>query len=363
MQMEDYTRDFTPSDALTHDSLQVMLILGKLGESLAAAVEPIRINSLFSDLLDRVDSHFSLEERLMDSRSYPGRHWHRLVHRELLNEMRLAQAQANAGKSAIDRALLRRIRAVFAQEEEDDDVFRARAKMGLFKEVLRALHPADLAQALGDFDLDQRTGIFGGLKTDQASGTLEEVGPQLQRELVASLSIERVAELIDFMTPAQAAGVLRNLTPAESWAILHQLGPVRSRKITALMEKRESESLRHLATLRYMRAEPDMTCGFLLENYRGMAANARVWRYVYVISAEGALLGAVDMRDALMAEPHLRLAQVMMTNCVALNEADSVDEAAAQLEQYGFDALPVVDAGGTLVGVLVARDVMTVGEW
>ncbi len=363
MQMDDQIRDFSPSDALSHDSLQVLLVLGKLAETLAAAGEPIRINTLFSDLVERVDSHFSLEERLMDSHGYPGRHWHRLVHRELLNEMRVAQAQANAGRTAIDRAILRRVRALFSPDEDEDDVFRGRAKMDLFKEVLRALHPADLAEALSEFDLDQRAGIFGGLKTDQASGTLEEVGPQLQRELVASLSIERVAELIDFMTPAQAASVLRNLTPAESWAILHQLGAVRSRKITALMEKRESESLRHLATLRYMRAGPDMSCGDLLGSYRSMAASARVWRYIYVISAEGSLLGAVDMRDALMAEPQTRLSQVMMTNWVALRETDSVDEAAAQLENYGFDALPVIDAEGLLIGVLVARDVMTVGEW
>lgn len=358
---ETTTQEFTSFDALTQDTLQVMLVLGKLSETLGAEGDSLRVNSLFSDLVEKVGNHFLLEEEMMEAKGYPGRHWHRVVHRELLNEMRLAQAQAD--KAGIDRALLRRIRTVFSLDTEDDDVFRARAKLGLFKEVLPAVHPADLAAALPDFDFQQRSDIFGDLQTNQASGTLEEVEPKLQRELVASLSIERVAELIDYMTPGQAAGVLRNLTPAECWAILHQLGPVRSRKISALMEKRQKETLLHLATLRYMRVEPELACALLLSRYREMAAKARVWRYIYAISAEGALLGILDVRDLLMAAPSARVEEVMMTNIVALGEFDTVDTAAAQFERYDFDALPVVGAGGKLMGVLVARDVMTVGEW
>jgi CBS domain-containing protein/hemerythrin len=360
---QDQAQEFTSFDALTQDTLQVMLVLGKLSETLGADGDSARVNNLFSDLVERVANHFLLEEEMMEAKDYPGRHWHRVVHRELLNEMRLALAQASAGKAGIDRALLRRVRTVFSLDSEDDDVFRARAKLGLFKEVLPAVHPADLAAALPDFDLQQRSDIFGDLQTNQASGTLEEVEPKLQRELVASLSIERVAELIDYMTPAQAAGVLRNLTPAECWAILHQLGPVRSRKISALMEKRQKETLLHLATLRYMRVEPEMSCAVLMNRYREMAAKARVWRYIYVITAEGALLGVLDVRDLLMAPPAARVEEVMMTNIVALGECDSVDIAAAQFERYDFDALPVVGTGGKLMGVLVARDVMTVGEW
>lgn len=363
MQIEDPSQDFTSFDALTQDTLQVMVLLGKLGEAVASDGDAVRVNSLFSDLVERVGNHFLMEEEIMESKAYPGRQWHRVVHRELLNEMRLALSQANSGKSSINRALLRRIRGVFSLDSEDDDIFRARAKLGLFKEVLTDVHPADVAAALPDFDSKQRSDIFGDLKTGQASGTLEEVDAKLQRELVASLTIERVAELIDFMTPAQAAGVLRNLTPAECWAILQQLGPVRSRKISALMEKRARETLLHLATLRYLRVEPDMTCAVLMNRYREMAENVRVWRYVYIISSEGQLLGVADMRDVLTSPPGTRMSEVMMTNVVSLRDIDSVDDAASQFEHYAFDALPVVNERDILMGVLVARDVMTVGEW
>jgi hypothetical protein len=327
MDLEGQDQEQTAYDALSQDTLQVMLLLGKLGEKVNSGADPPAINALFAELLDRVGGHFSREEQLMEQKSYSGRHWHRVVHRELVYELRLAAARGNDQVPAVDKALLRKIRSVFSAEGDDEDVFRARAKLGLFKQVLPEIHPADLAEALPDFDLGQRSEIFGDLTTGQASGTLEEVGPQLQRELIASLSIERVAELIDFMTPAQAASVLRNLTPAESEAILRQLGPVRSRKIVALVETRQNQSLLPFATLRYLRAPPQTSIGKFLEDYRNLAVGARVWRYVYVVAADGGLLGVADIKDMLIADPAVILAGVMMTNMVCLKISDHSDAA------------------------------------
>ena len=356
-------QDIKEFEALGQDTLQVMLLVGKLTEKVAHDAPPVEINAQFTELLEHIASHFSQEEQLMARKSYQGRHWHCVVHREFLNELRLAAAQCRTGEAAVDRALLRRIRSVFTLEGEDEDVFRARAKLGLFKEALPEIHPADLALALPDFDSQQRSEIFGDLGTSQASGTLEEIGPQMQRELVASLSIERVAELIDYMMPAQAAAVLRNLTPAESWAILQQLGPVRSRKIAALVEKRQAQSLLPLATLRYLRAAPQMTAGELLSGYRQMAAEARVWRYVYVVAPDGVLLGIADLKDLLVAEPDASLGEVMAGNLICLREYDDSDVAADLLEHYGFEALPVLDAKGVMMGVVAARDLLTANDW
>lgn len=348
----------TDVDALAQDTLRIMLLLGKMGETLSLPTEASTINTLFAQLLDHVASHFALEESLMERKAYAGRHWHRLVHRELLNEMRLALARSDDRLPAVDRLMLRRMRAVFVLESDDEDIFRARAKLGLFREVMPDLHPADLAAALPEFDSQQRNALFGDLDTTLASGTLEEVDAPLQRELVASLSIERVAELIDFMTPGQAATVLRNLTPAESWAILKQLGPIRSRKIAALVEHHQSDGLADLATLRYLRAQPDLTCGQLLAGYRSLAAQATVWRYVYVIASDGILLGVADLRDVLLADGACLLADVMMTNVIVLSLTDDTATASRLFRHYGFDALPLVDDRFTLMGVVAARDIL-----
>jgi CBS domain-containing protein/hemerythrin len=363
MKQVDPAHHIDAIDDLSQSTLKVLSSLGDLAELLGSSAPASDINRLFAALLDRIGNHFALEEGLMDRLGYQGRLWHRVVHRELLTELRIAKAGGSANHACVDSPLLKRIHEIFLQESEDDDIFRARAKLGLFKEVLGDVHPADLAQVLSDFDKDERDEIFATLEVAQASGTLEEVPAAMQRELVAGLSIERVAALIDFMTPAQAATVLRNLTPAESWAILQQLGTLPSRKITALVSAPQQTSLLPVATLRYLRCEAATLCGPLLAGYRQMAAQPRLWRYVYIVDGDGVLLGVADIRDALKAEPDASLADIMMTNVICLRDSDSVETAARLFRHYGFSALPVVDSGGIMMGALVDRDIVMVGSW
>jgi magnesium transporter len=57
--------------------------------------------------------------------------------------------------------------------------------------------------------------ILEGLDTEQASDTLEEIDPAVQRDIVFSLRKERVAQRIGEMTSGQAADILAVLPAAE----------------------------------------------------------------------------------------------------------------------------------------------------
>ena len=89
--------------------------------------------------------------------------------------------------------------------------FEGNVKLNLLKEKLPQIHPVDLADILEELDHDHRVAIFNQLETEHASDTLQEVEPRVQRKLVSSLPIERVAEIVNEMTPAQAADILAAL--------------------------------------------------------------------------------------------------------------------------------------------------------
>jgi len=84
--------------------------------------------------------------------------------------------------------------------------FEGNVKLNLLKEKLPQIHPVDLADILEELD-HHRVAIFNELETEQASETLTEVEPRVQRKLVSSLTVERVAERVDEMAPAQAADI------------------------------------------------------------------------------------------------------------------------------------------------------------
>lgn len=344
-------------DALTQESLRVMLAIGKLSEMLSAKARPAEIEAGLSHLIELVTEHFLHEEELMDEEGYAGRAWHKIVHRDILDDLKLAACHTDGPSPAIDKSFLTKIRSIFIQHSDDDDIFKARAKFDLLTEALAEVHPADLADVLEELGPEERFTVFNQLDTEQASDTLEEIEPPVQRALVSSLSVERVAELVDEMTPAQAADLLAVLNESERTAILQRIAAAKAAKIRALVERRAANIL-SFTTLRYIGMPPTATIGEVTGRYRSLAENAAVPMYIYVIGPNGILLGVIDCKAILAANLSDKLSEVMTGRFVSLAEGDTLATAAQLFGHYGFAALPVVDSDSILKGVVPARDLM-----
>lgn len=235
--------------------------------------------------------------------------------------------------------------------------FTGNVKLNLLKEKLPEIHPVDLADILEELEPDQRMAIFNQLDTEQASDILEEVEPRVQRELVSSLTIERTAELINDMTPAQAVDILTALPAPETDAILEKIDAAEAVKIRSLIEKHDARIL-DFATSHYIRFPPETTVGELIGKFREAAKVADVIMYVYVTDPEGVLLGVVDIKELLQAEPGDRLDDIMTTNIVSLGENDTVADASKLFARYSFRAIPILGEGDVLKGAIPYRDIM-----
>jgi len=235
--------------------------------------------------------------------------------------------------------------------------FKGNVKLNVLKAKLPEIHPVDLADILEELDQEQRLAIFSALETEQASDTLEEIEPRVQRQLVSSLSIDRTAELVEAMTPAQAADLLAALPAPDIDLILERIAAPEAERIRFLVEHHE-EQISAYTTPRTIAYRPDTMVREVVRTYRHQARKADVVMYVYVIDANGNLQGVVDIRELLQAELTDRLSDIMTRNIVVLQETDSVADARKLFARYGFRAIPVVDEGNLLKGVIPYRDVM-----
>jgi CBS domain-containing protein len=77
-----------------------------------------------------------------------------------------------------------------------------------------------------------------------------------------------------------------------------------------------------------------------------------------VVDGEGRPIGAVREVDLLRSAPGSTVADAMSRVAMAVGEGASVGRAARVLSAERAEVLPVVGAGGTLVGVLTAHDVL-----
>jgi len=243
------------------------------------------------------------------------------------------------------------------QLPEDIGAFRGNVKLNVLKAKLPEIHPVDLADILEELDHGERIALFSQLDTEHASDTLEEVEPRVQRDLISSLSRTRAAELVNDMTPAQAADLLAALPGADADAILALIDQEEAQKVKRMLEHHDDKIV-DLATEHFLCFPPETEIRWVFAQFRTVAKNADVIMYVYVVGSDKKLLGVIDVKELLRADPSERLADHMTTNVVTLTTESTIKEAAKLFARYSFRAIPVVDEREAIVGVIPYRDAM-----
>jgi CBS domain-containing protein/sporulation protein YlmC with PRC-barrel domain len=236
--------------------------------------------------------------------------------------------------------------------------FKGNIKLTVLKEKMQELHPVDLADILEELDHEHRLTIFKELDVEKASDTLEEIEPRVQREIISSIGDEKAAELIEEMTPAQAADVLSVLPAADADDILALMEEREHvEKIESLMDEHE-ETVLNFATPDYIGLPPQTRVDDIFQHLRQVARDKEVIMYTYVVDEAGRLLGVVDMKELLRAEPGQTLEEIMTANVIALAPRDTIAEAAEMFSRYSFRAIPIVDERNVIRGVIPYRDIM-----
>jgi Mg/Co/Ni transporter MgtE len=251
----------------------------------------------------------------------------------------------------------------YIQPLEDLGSFKGDIKLKVLKEKLDRLGPVDLADVLEELDHEHRVKIFDELTEERASDTLEEINPTVQRALIASLDQKKVAKLLDVMTPGQAADILSVLPVPEAEALMKSMAKNNVAKIQAILGQ-HTENVTNFATQKFLSYPPDETVLKAQENYPKDATDKDEVMYLYVVNAEGKLLGVIDIKELLKAplKATTKLEDIMQRNFISLKTNSTLKDASLLFSRYSFRALPVIDEKGKLVGVVPFRDVMNLGH-
>ena len=241
----------------------------------------------------------------------------------------------------------------------DIDRFHGNVKLTVSREKISDIHPADLADILEELSGEERMAVFNTLDTETAADTLEEAEPRVQRELVASLRRDRLAELFHTMTPAQIADILEILPRVDAEALKKSLSADEVQKVSELLDAHDVK-LPSLATDRFLALPETALVRQALTRFRSRTKRYDVIMYVYVTTDEGTLKGVVDIRELIQNRSDETLRAIMTEQIVTLAPSDTLADAASEFSKYGFRALPMVDDERKLLGVVRYKDLLAV---
>jgi magnesium transporter len=232
-------------------------------------------------------------------------------------------------------------------------------RLALSQKSLAKLHPADLADILEDLPTGSRRTVFDVLELDTAARVLSEVTPEVQGDLLAHGSDpERAADLLETMPPDAAADVLSDLPPNEAENLISRMQPDEAHTVTTLLHH-EEDTAGALMTTELVALAGSLTVAEAFDHLREAAREVEFLYQSYVVDDQRRLLGYVTMRRLFLAQPTDRIAEIMAPWSILVHPEDKTSDVAGVIERYNLAAVPVVDAGGVLLGMITVDDVLT----
>ncbi|MBW7886297.1 MAG: magnesium transporter, partial [Caldilineaceae bacterium] len=226
-------------------------------------------------------------------------------------------------------------------------------------DYLRQLHPADSAEILAELEPEEQAAIVERLQAPELAEFFEQLDEDDMAEVAQHLDLETLADVLDEMEPDMAADLLGELEPGQAADLLEEM-----------------EEPDDVATL--MSYPPDSAGGIMtaappsLRRFWTVAESIQFLKqqyqeeedffYLYVLDRYCHLIGLVNLRALILAEPEQTIEEIMNRNVISVKATADQEEVAQLLQRYDLVSLPVVDDNERLIGIVTIDDVVDVIE-
>ncbi|MFL5734356.1 MAG: magnesium transporter [Chloroflexia bacterium] len=224
---------------------------------------------------------------------------------------------------------------------------------------LAKLHPVEIARITDSVSYLQGAEIIASLNDTLAADTLEELVADRQTDILESIPDERAADILDEMAPDEATDLLAELPEEKASALLEQMEEDEAQDVRQLL-RYPVHSAGGIMTTEYVMVTPEMTVREVIEDNRPVFLSADLIYYMYVVDSMEAcvLVGIITVRDLLVHQQDETVGNFMLKEFLSVRPGEKEQEVARKMAEYNLLALPVVDKGGVLLGVVTVDDAL-----
>lgn len=249
--------------------------------------------------------------------------------------------------------------------QPDADLFSAlRARLaagdaGAVQELLEHAQPADVAAALEDMPEERQAQLFRLLDTETAAEVLGELSKR-EVQFLAEATPRRLEAAVGALEPDEVADVLDVLPEQQAEALLEGFAPEQATTAEQLLAY-PPDTAGGLMTTQFVSLPADATAREAVEITQ-RSSDAETVGHLFVADAEGRLDGYLPLQHLVFAPPESRVRDLMEDYPHAVTPETDQEELVRAATRYDLDAVPVVDAGGRLIGVVTVDDILEAAE-
>src|SRR5579883_445292 len=207
---------------------------------------------------------------------------------------------------------------------------------------------------------EERVQAFEQLPRSEADDLFLNLPAFDQAHLLLTLPEGERRLWIRLLAPDDAADLLQNVPePAERDKLMNQLDDPTRSEVKALLAYQEDDA-GGLMSPRFARLRPEMSVDEALAYLRRQSQHVETIYYAYALDPDQRLLGVVSLRDLFNSDRTKTVRDVMRTKMVCASEEMDQEAVAKLFSQHHLLAVPVVDKGGHMKGIVTVDDIVDI---
>jgi magnesium transporter len=227
-------------------------------------------------------------------------------------------------------------------------------------EVVADLPPADLADLINELNLAEAASVISMLPVPRAVEVFDQPTMTRRAAVLEELEPSRAAAILEALSADQRTDIVRRMGEHERRRLLPKLSPEVRAEVERLLQYPD-HTAGGIMTTEFVRLQPSMTVGEALKHIRSVAREKESIFSCYVLEPEtGRLLGALSLRDLVMADLDRPITEVMRRKPITVNALDDQETVAKKIAKYNLLAVPVLEKDGSVVGFVTVDDVIDV---
>jgi magnesium transporter len=227
-------------------------------------------------------------------------------------------------------------------------------------EQLAHLDAADLAELINQLSLAEAATVVSLLPVPRAIEICDQPTMRRRAVILEQLDPPRVAQILEGLSADERTDIIQKMSPHERHRVLAKLSAEMRKELEGLLQY-PVHTAGGIMTTEFVRLDPKMTVGEALKHIRSVAREKESIYACYVMEpGSEQLLGAVSLRDLVMADLEKPVREVMRRKPITVNALDDQEAVAKKIAKYNLLAVPVLEKDGSLVGFVTVDDVIDV---
>ena len=224
--------------------------------------------------------------------------------------------------------------------------------------ILDVMNVVDIALLLEELNEKELAIAFRLIPKDKAADVFSNMSNTMQTNLVEMFTEKELKEILDDLYMDDTVDLLEELPANLVTRILNAVDSSKRNSINLLLNYPE-DSAGSIMTTEYVSLHQSMTVREAMAHIKQVGIHKETIYTCYVLERRK-LIGIVSAKDLMTMNDDTVISEIMETEIISATTHTDQEEVAQLFSKYGLLAIPILDTGGLMVGIVTVDDAMDV---